>query len=58
MNDEQAPGLDWTQETDRLLTMQMVIKMADINGPAKEHQLHYQWTMRIAEEFYEQVTVG
>lgn len=35
--------------------MQMVIKIADINGPAKAHDLHMQWTERIAEEFYEQV---
>ena len=42
-------------ETDRLLILQMVIKLADINGPAKVHPLHLQWTMRIAEEFYEQV---
>ena len=47
--------MDWTLETDRLLVTQMVIKLADINGPAKTTKLHKQWTYRIAEEFYEQV---
>ena len=42
-------------ETDRLLVSQMVIKLADINGPAKRMDLHQCWTERIAEEFYEQV---
>ena len=55
VNDEEAPGMDWTLETDRLLVTQMVIKLADINGPAKTTKLHKQWTYRIAEEFYEQV---
>ncbi|XP_056016562.1 cGMP-inhibited 3',5'-cyclic phosphodiesterase 3A-like isoform X16 [Ostrea edulis] len=54
VNDEDAVGLDWTSETDRLLMMQMVIKLADINGPAKRHELHVHWTERISEEFYEQ----
>ncbi|XP_071114452.1 cGMP-inhibited 3',5'-cyclic phosphodiesterase 3A-like isoform X2 [Haliotis cracherodii] len=54
VNDEDASGIDWTQETDRLLVMQMVIKLADINGPAKKQDLHMRWTMSIAEEFYEQ----
>ena len=55
VNDEEAVGIDWTSETDRLLMMQMVIKLADINGPAKTHKLHVRWTERISEEFYEQV---
>ena len=55
VNDDDSSGVDWTVETDRLLVLQMVIKLADINGPAKTHPLHLQWTMRIAEEFYEQV---
>ena len=55
VNDEQAVGVDWESETDRLLIAQMVIKLADINGPAKTKNLHTQWTSRIAEEFYEQV---
>ena len=33
----------------------MVIKLADINGPAKKRELHIDWTRRISEEFYEQV---
>lgn len=54
VNDDDAVGIDWTSETDRLLMMQMVIKLADINGPAKRHELHVRWTERISEEFYEQ----
>ncbi|KAH9500195.1 cGMP-inhibited 3',5'-cyclic phosphodiesterase A [Bulinus truncatus] len=54
VNDEESVGIDWTSETDRLLVTQMVIKLADINGPAKRKDLHQQWTYRIAEEFYEQ----
>lgn len=34
--------------------MQMLIKFADINSPAKPHSLHRQWTDRICQEFYEQ----
>lgn len=55
MNDDHAVGIDWTVETDRLQVAQMVIKLADINGPAKIKDLHTSWTYRIAEEFYEQV---
>ncbi|XP_052244847.1 cGMP-inhibited 3',5'-cyclic phosphodiesterase 3A-like isoform X2 [Dreissena polymorpha] len=54
VNDENAVGIDWTSETDRLLVAQMVIKLADINGPAKVQELHTAWTDRISEEFYEQ----
>ena len=41
-------------ETDRLLVMEMVIKLADINGPCKRQDIHLKWTQRISEEFYEQ----
>jgi len=54
VNEDDAPGIDWFAETDRLLVMQMCIKLADINGPCKRHDIHVQWTHRIAEEFYEQ----
>ena len=37
-----------------MLVMEIIIKLADVNGPMKEHQLHCQWTDRIAAEFYEQ----
>lgn len=53
-NEEDSPGVDWTQEDDRLLVMEIAIKLADINGPCKIHDIHVQWTFRIAEEFYEQ----
>ena len=48
-------GIDWSQEADRLLTLQICIKMADISGPSKRRELHTRWTERIVEEFYEQV---
>ena len=55
MNDDDAPGIDWTIEADRLMASNMVIKLADINGPSKVKNLHVDWTYRITEEFYEQV---
>ncbi|GFQ89616.1 cGMP-inhibited 3',5'-cyclic phosphodiesterase A [Trichonephila clavata] len=55
--DEESNFIDWTNEADRLLVMQMAIKLSDINGPCKCQQLHMQWTYRIAEEFYEQVCI-
>nr|XP_053632453.1 cGMP-inhibited 3',5'-cyclic phosphodiesterase 3B-like isoform X3 [Cherax quadricarinatus] len=53
-NEPDAPGLDWNSETDRMLALEMCIKLADINGPCKALDIHTQWTSRIAEEFYEQ----
>ncbi|CAG7834872.1 unnamed protein product [Allacma fusca] len=53
-NEDDSPGIDWNQEADRLLVMEMCIKLADINGPCKYHDIHVRWTTRIAEEFYEQ----
>lgn len=37
------------------MVLKMVIKMADINGPAKSWKLHEFWTERITEEFFRQV---
>ncbi|XP_069484519.1 cGMP-inhibited 3',5'-cyclic phosphodiesterase 3A isoform X1 [Ambystoma mexicanum] len=54
VNEEVGPGIDWTNENDRLLVCQMCIKLADINGPAKTKDLHLQWTEGIVNEFYEQ----
>lgn len=47
-------NIDWFCEGDRLLVMEIIIKLADVNGPMKSHKLHCQWTDRIAMEFYEQ----
>lgn len=55
VNDVSSPGIDWTNENDRLLVCQMCIKLADINGPAKVRDLHLKWTEGIVNEFYEQV---
>ena len=57
VNDDDAPGIDWTSEADRILVSQITIKLADINGPAKKRDLHLAWTDRITEEFYEQVCI-
>ncbi|KAI1728568.1 3'5'-cyclic nucleotide phosphodiesterase domain-containing protein [Ditylenchus destructor] len=51
---EKAPDIDLTNESDRVLLSQMLIKFADINSPAKPYPLHRQWTERICQEFYEQ----
>jgi hypothetical protein len=52
---EKSPEMDLTNEADRVLVSQMLIKFADINSPAKPYSLHRQWTERICQEFYEQV---
>uniref|UniRef100_A0A915DYP8 PDEase domain-containing protein n=1 Tax=Ditylenchus dipsaci TaxID=166011 RepID=A0A915DYP8_9BILA len=51
---EKAADIDLTNESDRVLVSQMLIKFADINSPAKPYSLHRQWTERICQEFYEQ----
>jgi cGMP-inhibited 3',5'-cyclic phosphodiesterase B len=53
-----SDNLDLNDEADRLLTLEMCIKMADISAPAKSNDLHMKWTDRIVEEFYLQVWVG
>ncbi|KAM9313372.1 cGMP-inhibited 3',5'-cyclic phosphodiesterase 3A [Gastrophryne carolinensis] len=54
VNEEVGPGIDWSNENDRMLVCQMCIKLADINGPAKYKDLHLKWTEGIVNEFYEQ----
>uniref|UniRef100_A0A914YTI1 Phosphodiesterase n=1 Tax=Panagrolaimus superbus TaxID=310955 RepID=A0A914YTI1_9BILA len=51
---DKAADMDLTNEADRVLMAQTLIKFADINSPAKPFQLHRQWTERICQEFYEQ----
>ncbi|NWI10396.1 PDE3B phosphodiesterase, partial [Crypturellus soui] len=53
-NDINSPGIEWSNENDRLLVCQICIKLADINGPAKARELHLSWTDGIVSEFYEQ----
>lgn len=50
------PGINWSADEDRLLVCQMVIKLADIGGPAKSRRLHITWTKAICEEFFLQVS--
>jgi len=45
---------DWNSNEDRLLVSKMVIKLADIGGPAKQKRLHVTWTKAICQEFFEQ----
>ncbi|XP_077177811.1 cGMP-inhibited 3',5'-cyclic phosphodiesterase 3B isoform X2 [Paroedura picta] len=54
VNDVNSHGIEWNNESDRLLVCQMCIKLADINGPAKARDLHLKWTEGIVNEFYEQ----
>lgn len=54
VNNDDAAGIDWSLEADRLMVSNMIIKAADINGPSKRRDLHENWTSRISEEFYEQ----
>ncbi|NXI47142.1 PDE3B phosphodiesterase, partial [Galbula dea] len=54
VNDINSPGIEWSNENDRLLACQICIKLADINGPAKVRELHLKWTEGIVNEFYEQ----
>jgi hypothetical protein len=49
-------SINWTSEPERLLVSQMILKLADINAPLKDTDLHVQWTERIVQEFYDQVT--
>ncbi len=50
-------SINWQNEADRLIVGQMIIKLSDINAPLKEKDLHVQWTERICEEFYQQVSL-
>ncbi|XP_015278244.1 PREDICTED: cGMP-inhibited 3',5'-cyclic phosphodiesterase B [Gekko japonicus] len=54
VSDVNNHGIEWNNESDRLLVCQMCIKLADINGPAKARDLHLKWTEGIVNEFYEQ----
>nr|XP_056707922.1 cGMP-inhibited 3',5'-cyclic phosphodiesterase 3B [Euleptes europaea] len=54
VNDVSNHGIEWNNESDRLLVCQVCIKLADINGPGKARDLHLKWTEGIVNEFYEQ----
>ncbi|KAE9552061.1 hypothetical protein FO519_004718 [Halicephalobus sp. NKZ332] len=51
---DKISDMDLSNEADRVLVSQTLIKFADINSPAKPFGLHRQWTERICQEFYEQ----
>ncbi|XP_022651324.1 probable 3',5'-cyclic phosphodiesterase pde-3 isoform X2 [Varroa destructor] len=53
-NLEESAGINWNDEADRLLVLEMAIKLSDINGPCKKRDLYMRWMERICEEFYEQ----
>merc|ERR1719284_1380249 len=52
--DNKPCGIDWSLDEDRLLVLQMAIKLSDVNGPTKMRNLHISWTKAICEEFYTQ----
>lgn len=54
VGDEGVSSIDFANENDRMLVCQMCIKIADVNGPLKNKELHLQWTEGIVNEFYEQ----
>lgn len=54
VGDEGVSSIDFTNENDRMLICQMCIKIADVNGPLKNKELHLKWTEGIVNEFYEQ----
>ena len=39
-------AIDWQNEADRLLVMQMIIKFADIGGPARPKDIHLGYISR------------
>ena len=41
-------------KSDRLLLMQMIIKLSDIANPAKQFKTHEKWSQLVTEEFYSQ----
>lgn len=48
-----APHFGESDE-DKLLTMQMMIKCADVSHPARALRVHEEWSARVSEEFYRQ----
>ena len=41
-------------KSDRLILMQMIIKLSDIANPAKSFKTHEKWSELVTEEFYNQ----
>jgi len=49
-------GFDYSEPADRQLVMNIAIKCADISNGAKKNDFAVQWSMRIMEEFFLQVS--
>eukprot|EP00899_Mesostigma_viride_P001453 jgi/Mesvir1/11308/Mv01090-RA.2 len=51
-----SQGMHWdtNKETDRLLLLQMALKVADLGHSAKPLAVHQEWSRRVTEEFYKQ----
>jgi len=49
-----AEGLDFTNKDDRLLTMKLFIKCADISNPARPPKIYHKWVDCVMEEFFQQ----
>ena len=47
-------GIDWASENDRLLVLEMLLKLSDIGGPTRPKDLHLAWVHRLSEEFFAQ----
>jgi hypothetical protein len=48
----EADSLDLTQESDRMLVLEIALHSADVSNPAKDWALCTGWTHRVVEEFY------
>ena len=49
-----VPALVAPQAEDKLLTMQVLLKCADVSHPARPLRIHKRWSDLISEEFYSQ----
>lgn len=45
----------WSQ-IEKSQALEFILHVADISNPAKDWELHRQWTSRIMEEFFRQVS--
>ena len=54
VNEPKSLGMDWSSEPDRLLFMQMLMKLADLNSPTKNTSIYLVWTEKVVEEFFRQ----
>eukprot|EP00727_Mastigamoeba_balamuthi_P004994 m51a1_g14493 putative 3 -cyclic-nucleotide phosphodiesterase rega (2308) ;mRNA; f:746776-765968 len=46
--------LDAANKADRLLVLQMLIKMADVSNPARRWDICFRWANKVSDEFFDQ----